>query len=235
MSRLLTALRWEAVLQARAQFYTLTAVVAALWVVLVRLLPAALRGTPEAIAPAFIAVNLQITAFYFVTALVLLEKGQGALRALVVSPLRPGEYLAAKVLSLAALGVAENGLVVAAVFGFDLRWGWLLLGMAALGTIYALLGLGVIARYDSINTFLMPSVLIIFGLTTALLAYYAMVPAWTFAWHPVLPPLVLMRAAWVPASAGQLAYGVLGSAVWLGVLAVWARRRFVHLIAPAAA
>ena len=235
MSRLLTALRWEAVLQARSQFYTLTAVVAVIWIVLVRLLPAALRATPEAIAPAFIAVNLQITAFYFATALVLLEKGQGALRALVVSPLRPGEYLAAKVLSLMALGIAENGLVVAVVFGLDLNWGWLLLGTAALGAIYVLLGLGVIARYDAINAFLMPSVLIIFTLTTALLAFYELVPLWSMAWHPVLPPLLLMRAAWVPIGVDALAYGLIGSVVWLVVFAVWARRRFVHLIAPAAA
>ena len=235
MRRLLTALRWEAVLQARSQFYTITALVAVIWIVLIRLLPAGLRTNPEAIAPVFTAINLQVTAFYFVTALVLLEKSQGALRALVVSPLRPSEYLAAKVLSLAALGTAENAVVVAAVFGLNAQWGWLLLGMVLLGAIYALLGLVVIARYDSINTFLMPSAGIIFVLSTALLGYYGLVPLWTLIWHPVLPPLVLMRAAWVPLEWSQFAYGLLGSAVWISALGVWARRRFVHLIAPSVA
>ena len=235
MRRLLTALRWEAVLQARGQFYALTAVVAVIWIVLVRLLPEGMQTNPEAIAPAFISVNLQITAFYFVTALVLLEKSQGALRALVVSPLRPGEYLATKVLSLTALGTAENAIIVAAVFGWRAQWGWLLLGMALLGAIYALLGLVVIARYDSINTFLMPSAGIIFVLSAALLGYYGVVPPCTLAWHPVLPPLVLMRAAWVPLEWSLFAYGLLGSAVWICLLAVWARRRFVHLIAPSVA
>ncbi|NNF56780.1 MAG: ABC transporter permease [Rhodothermaceae bacterium] len=235
MRRLLAALRWEAVLQARGQFYTLTAVVAVVWIVLVRLLPAGLRTNPEAIAPAFTAVNLQVTAFFFVTALVLLEKSQGALRALVVSPLRPSEYLGAKVLSLAALGTAENAVIVAAVFGVDAQWGWLLLGMALLGAIHVLLGLVVIARYDSINTFLMPSVVIILALSAALLGYYEVVPPWMLAWHPVLPPLVLMRAGWMPLEWSQFAYGLLGSAAWIGLLSVWARRRFVHLIAPSMA
>lgn len=235
MSRLVAALRWETVVQARGQFYALTAVVAVVWIVLLRLFPAAWREIPVVLAPVFVFSNLQVTAFYFVTALVLLEKSEGALRALVVTPLRPGEYLAAKALTLMALGLIENVVIVLASFGAPPSWGWWVLSTAACGASLTLIGLALIAKYESISTFLMPSGLYVLFLSLPLFGYYSVVPMVTLAWHPLAPSLVLMRAAWEPVDPGWLAYGVLGSGVWLVVLGAWARRRFVHLIAPAQA
>ncbi len=235
MTRLLTTLRWEMVLQARAQFYVVTAIVAGVWIGLLLLLPEALRSSPAALVPAFIASNLQITAFFFIAALVLLEKSQGTISALVVSPLRPGEYVGAKGLSLAVLAMAENAVIVAVVYGFELRWGWLLLGTFALGLVYAFVGLVAVARFDTINRFLMPSMLYIAFLGLPLLGYYGLVPRWVFAVHPVLPPLVLLEAGCTDVGAGTLVYGVVGSAVWIGLTFVWARRRFVRDVVPTAA
>lgn len=235
MTRLLTALRWEAVLQARNQFYAVTAVVAAVWIGLLFLLPEAARTDPAALAPAFIALNLQVTAFFFAAALVLLEKGQGTVSALVVSPLRPGEYVSAKGLSLAVLATVENAAIVAVVFGLDLRWGWLLLGTCALALVYAFVGLIAVARFDTINRFLFPSMLYIAFLGLPLLGYYEVVPRWIFAVHPVWPPLVLLEAGCTDVSAGSLMYGIVGSVVWTGLTFAWARRRFVRDVVPTAA
>jgi fluoroquinolone transport system permease protein len=228
MRRLLTALRWEATLQARHQFYALTAIVALVWVALLHLLPGAARADPALLVPAFVLTNFQVTAFYFVAALVLLEKGQGVVHALVVTPLRPSEYLLAKALSLAALATAENGLVVLLVFGRGVAWGWLLLGMAAMGVVYALLGLVAVARFAAINTFLMPSAGYLTLLTLPLLGYYGILPWWAFAPHPLMPPLVLVEAACRPVGGAMLGYGVLGSVAWLSLAFAWARRRLLR-------
>jgi hypothetical protein len=47
VKRLATTLRWEATLQARHHFYSVTAVVAIVWIGLVRLLPEAVRAYPD--------------------------------------------------------------------------------------------------------------------------------------------------------------------------------------------
>ena len=235
MRRLAAAVRWDATLQARHGFYAVTAVVVLVWVGILRLLPPVTRADPAALAPAFVVGNLQVTAFYFATALVFLERSQRALQALLASPLRPGEYLAAKALSLTLLATAENALLLVLVYGFRFEWGWLLLGTAALSGIYVLLGLGIVARYPTFSGFLMPSVVYTFALTLPLLSYYGVVPAWLFAWHPVAPPLALLRAGCEPVSLGVLAYGFLGSAVWLALAAWWARRRLLRHLAPAVA
>ena len=44
--------------------------------------------------------NLVIGTFYFMGGLVLLEKDEGSLEARVTTPLKPTEYLSAKVLTL---------------------------------------------------------------------------------------------------------------------------------------
>src|SRR5688572_16362369 len=128
MRRTVVLLRWEARLQRRYMFYAITAVVALVWIVLLRLLPPAVRADPAALLPLFVLTNLQITAFYFAAALVLLERTQGVLAALLVSPLTADEYLWAKVASLTALGLVENLVIVRFVFGSSIHWGWFALG-----------------------------------------------------------------------------------------------------------
>jgi fluoroquinolone transport system permease protein len=69
-------------------------VVAALWVVLLRLLP----PTPRAVAaPLVVFGDLAVVGYFFVGGMVLFEKAEGTLSALSVSPLRPGHYLAGRV------------------------------------------------------------------------------------------------------------------------------------------
>ncbi len=231
----MAALRWEAALQARHQFYAVTAVVAFVWIGLLRLLPFGAREEPALLVPMFVLTNLQITAFYFAAALMLLEKSQGVVAALVTSPLRPSEYLMVKAATLAILGVAENGLIVLSVFGMELAWGWLLLGTAILGALYVFLALAVVARHTGINTFLIPSLGWITLFSLPLLGYYGVVPWWTFAWHPMMPSLILLEAGCRQLSAALLTYGILGSLGWCGLALLLARQRFIHVVAPAAA
>jgi fluoroquinolone transport system permease protein len=222
--RIAAALRGEALVQGRHGFYAVTAVVVGVWVGVLLLLPDPVRENPAALAPMFVVTNLQVTAFYFAAALLLLERSQGTLSAIAVSPLRPGEYLAARAASLAVLGATESIAVARLAFGADARWGWLLAGSAACGAIYALLGTVAVAPHAQFNRFLLVSMAWLAGLSLPLFGLYGVVPAWTLAWHPLSPPLVLLRAAWAPVPAGALAYGVAGSVVATALCAAWARR-----------
>lgn len=233
MRRTVALLRWEARLQQRYMFYAITAIVSLIWVVLLRLLPPAARADPAALLPLFVLTNLQITAFYFAAALVLLERTQGVLAALLVSPLTAEEYLWAKVVSLTALGLVENLVIIRCVFGPGIHWGWFALGTATLSAIYILAAVSAVAPHVGISTFLIPSVGWVSIFTVPLLGYYDIVPWWVFAWHPVMPPLRLLEAASREVPAALLIYPVLGSLAWCGAAHVWARRRFARVIAPA--
>jgi fluoroquinolone transport system permease protein len=230
--RFASLLRWDLVLQVRQGFLLAGAVVAATWILL------AARWVDPGFAswaPAFALGNLSITSFYFVAGLVLFERGEGSLQAVWLTPVRPAEYLASKVVSLALFAVVETGVILAACFGLALSWVPLCLGMLAMSAIYTLIGVLAVLRYEGISEFILPSALL---LTILELPALETVGLWKSAllWLlPLRPPLLVLE--WAVAhervGAGALAFGVLGSLFWIALLGAGCRRALRRFVAGA--
>ena len=234
MTRLLASLRRDVLLQVRYKLVAVSLFVVVFLGGLLSLVPEATRPEPDAIVPAFVVVNFMVTTLYFVCGLVLFEKGEAVLSAMVATPLRDWEYLLSKVLSLTVLACFETFAIVVLFFGVDVSWGLLLSGALSLGGIYTLLGFVAIARFDSINEFLMPSVLLVMALELPLLAHFDVMSRVPLLLHPVEPALTLMRAAYEPVAGGELVYALVATGFWLGISYWWARREFGRFIVRAA-
>ena len=234
MRRFLASLRRDFLLQVRYKLVAGSLFVVVFLGGLLSVVPEAMRPEPDVIVPAFVVVNFMVTTFYFMCGLVLFEKGEAVLSALVTTPLRDREYLLSKVLSLTVLACFETFAIVVLFFGVDASWGLLLLGALSLGGIYTLLGFVAIARYDSINEFLMPSVLLVMALELPLLAHFDVMSRVPLLLHPVEPALTLMRAAYEPVAGGELVYALVAAGLWLGISYWWARREFGRFIVRAA-
>jgi fluoroquinolone transport system permease protein len=234
MKRVISALRWDVVLQFRNGFYFVGALFVLLWVGLLRQIIVGAPFVANLAAPAFVMLNMLITTFYFVGGLVLLEKGEGVLDGLVVTPLRGWEYLASKAVSLTFPAIVESVLIVVLTIGAVFQPLPLLAGMALLGGLYVLLGFVAIARYDSINEYLLPSGVLVALLMLPLLDYVGLWRSALFYLHPVQPALVLLRAAFTPIASWEIAYGLVGAALWLALSYFWARRSFARFIVRAA-
>lgn len=231
MSRLSATVACDLRLQRRNGFYLAVVFVAALSVAILRLLPTAAVAW---LLPLVVFQNLVVTSFYFMAGLVLLERTEGTIAARVVTPLSTAEYLGAKVLTLTVLSVAEGVAVVAlgapervAAAGLG-RLGGLTVGLALMAAFFALAGFVFVARYDSINEFLLPSVL-----ATAVLS--APVVEWMGVWrsplwlvHPFAAQFALVTAPFAPVPGWKLAYGAVYSVVWLLPAWIAARRAFDH-------
>jgi len=227
VKRLLATLVWDVRLQYRNGFYAAAAVVAVIGAALLFRFDKDLQAYS---LPVIFLQNLAVNAFYFIGALVLLEKDEGTLSARVITPLRKEEFLASKVLSLTGLSLLESAVLAALIYGIRLNWAALLSGVALLAVMLALYGFLVVARYDSLNAYLMPSVLYLLILMPPLLDYFGVLKgAWVYL-HPVHGPLVLLQAAFRPVAAWQWVYGLLYSGLWIGLLWRWARRDFYRYI-----
>ncbi|MEM7352087.1 MAG: ABC transporter permease [Acidobacteriota bacterium] len=227
MNRLLSTMAWDARLQVRNGFYAAAAGVAVFFALLLSWPD---REALQWILPAFVFGNLQVNTFYFLGGMVLLEKREGTLEAQIVTPLATWEYLTSKLVTLTALGLVENLAIVAVTYGFDFHPLPFLVGMLLASLMYALIGFALVARYDSINEYLMPSVLVTLLLAIPLMPYFGYWPGWWHALHPLLGPLLWMRSAFEPVSRGELIYGLLYSLLWIALLFRWSQQAFYRFI-----
>ena len=225
MTAMLNALRWDVVVQARNGFYWASAFLVVFISGLLLYVPEGARNNPALWVPAILVVNLQITTFFFVAGLMLLERDEGTLLALAVSPLSPSGYLAIRTLSLTGLATAETIAIVWIGFGTSGSWPLILAGSVALGTIYTGFGAAVASRYESVNALLLPASAFVALLLLPLLPHFELAPRSPFIVHPLEPPMTLIRAGYGVSEGTDIAFGILGSLGWSTIAFVSGRNR----------
>jgi fluoroquinolone transport system permease protein len=229
MTAILLLLRWDVIVQARNGFYWASAFLIIVISALLLYVPEGARANAALWVPPIVAMNLQITTFFFVTGLMLLERDEGTLHALAVSPLSSSGYLAMRTCSLTGLAAAETIAIVWIGFGRSGSWSLILGGTAALGVIYTGFGAVVATRYESVNALLLPASAVVALLLLPLLPHFGLAPRQAFVLHPLEPPMTLIRAGYGLSKPIDVAYGVCGSIAWSAIAFVWGRGR-VHAL-----
>jgi fluoroquinolone transport system permease protein len=213
------------VVQARNGFYWASAFLIVMIGALLLSLPENARANSAVWVPAILTINLQITTFFFVAGLLLLERDEGTLTALAVSPLSATGYLAIRTCTLTGLAAAETLAIVWIGFGTGGSWLFILAGTGALGVIYTGFGAAIAARYESVNALLLPASAFVALLLLPLLPHFGLAPRWPFIVHPLEPPISLLRAAYNAIDRTEIAFGIVGSFAWSAVAFVWGRNR----------
>lgn len=180
--------------------------------------------------PVLVLGNLPINTFFFIAGLVLLEKGEGTLDAQVVTPLRTGEYLASKAATLTLVSLLENGVLVVLLARFNFQILPLAAGIVLASVLCCLIGFALIARYDSINEYIFPSVLYNALLLLPILGNLEVWSSWLLYLHPLQGSLLLMRAAFEPIPVWQWLYALTSSLAWIGVAWYLCGRAFDRFI-----
>lgn len=220
MRRLAATIKTDVRLQLRNGFYFATALVVVFSIVILRWLPA---DAATLILPVVVLENVLFNTFYFVSGLLLLERVEGTFIAQSVTPLRVDEYLASKLVTLSVLSLGESLFIAVAVFGIDARLIAMALGIALAAPLFCLVGVALVVRYDSINEFLMPSVLYTILLTLPVLGIFGVGSAAWYLPHPIQGPLELMQIS-APPTAGRLSYAIGYPLLWIVPVYLWSRR-----------
>lgn len=225
--RLYNTMLWDIRLQFRNGFYYATLIVAVTAAILLRQLP---KDTLAWVLPVFILGNLLMNGFYFISGLVLLEKGEGTLEAQVVTPLRSQEYLIAKVATLTLLSLVENLAIVALTYGFGLHLLQVLVGLALATPLFALFGFMVVVRYDAVNEFLLPSIGFAALLSLPMVTYLGLDLSWLIFLHPLQGGMLWLTAAFQSIPSWQLIFSLLYSLAWIAAGAYLSRRAFYRFV-----
>ena len=223
---LLATLKLDVKLQARSKLYGVGIAVAVILGVLGRFLIGpdyAAKGVPI-----LYLLGLGGTTYIFGASLILMEKSQGTLQALRVTPLTTGQYLSSKLITLILFAAVEGAIVQ--VIGF---WGVsfnplpLAAGVLTLGLMNTLVGLGQVASHDSVLKFLMPGAALIgSAMQWPFLGVLEIGPEWLWYAIPTNGPLLMMLAAFEPLDLWQWVYAIVMTTASIALAAWWARRRF---------
>lgn len=230
MARLLSTIKLDAKIQYRHKFYHVSVGLALLLGLGIRQLT-----DPQLAAillPVMILLGVGGTAFMYIAGLIVFERDQHSLDAILVSPLRLTEYLVSKVVTLTLLVLVEGAILVLVSQGFTaVAWLPLLAGTALLGAMFALFGAILIVRFSTITDFLMPALLVALPLQAPALYFARILDSPILLISPTSAPTMLIWGGWNGLDAWQVFYGLAYSALVLAVGYRWALDAFVkHVV-----
>lgn len=229
MSRLVSTVRMDLLLQFRYGFYYAGAFGALVWIPLLYPLPDPFL---DLAVPSVVFTDLAVVGYYFIAGMVLFEKGEATLFALLSTPLRFWEYLFSKLITLTALALAISLIVAVASYGLSFNVALLALGVVFTSLIVVLVGFISIAPFDSISAYLVPSSVPLTLLGLPVIHFFGLWTSPIFYLFPTQGALLMLGGAFDPGSlaAWQIVYAVLYQLLWIFALVPLAYRAFDRYI-----
>lgn len=227
MTRFLSIANWDFRLQFRQGIFYAAIFVTVLWIILLRQLP---EAGMRHLLPAAVYIELSVFGFYFMAGILYLEKGDGVLEALVITPLTTGEYLLSKVATLTLVAVVMSVVVLLGVQATGVDWFIYVISVMANSWMLIMIGFIIAARYDAINEFLIPSILFMIPAQFPLLDYFEIWQSWFTYIIPTQPTMLLMKATFEPVAPWQYIYAFGYVLIANVVVTWWANRTFEHFV-----
>jgi fluoroquinolone transport system permease protein len=225
MSRWLAAISCDVEVQLRNGLYYAVGFVLAISAAVLAAIP---HDGLARLLPAIVLNNLAVTAFFFVAALVLLERAEQSRLARFVTPLRSYEYFGAKCLTLLLPALAQHLVLGLVLVGPHPEIVWLGLGVTLATLLMVAAGLVLALRYRSINAMLLPAVPWIALLLVPMLADLLQIEHWLLWLHPLYGAVLLMRAYIIPIPLPWIVAGIVGGLAWTTLACMLALRSLRH-------
>jgi fluoroquinolone transport system permease protein len=192
------------------------------------------EALPPEWAAFFVFMDPALIGLSFVGAIVLMEKAEGTIFALGVTPMKPATYVAAKTFTLTLLAFA-SGLAVAYLAADDFNPWRLLVALTLSSTFAVLIGLACVARVPSMNKLMITLLWVEVILLLPLLTHFGVLPEVLTPVMALIPSYAILVAIMLsldPAPASPLAeiyaYGYL--TLWCAIGWFWALREYTRNI-----
>ncbi len=225
--RALSAVKTDLVFQYRHGFYAAYLVVTVFYIVLLRLLP----PQPGAVlAPALLFTDPAVLGFFFVGGLVLFERKQNLLEGFLVTPLRPGEYLFAKALSLSLISLGTSLAIIWLGVKAPFNPLLLLTGVGLTAPFFTLVGVTLAVRSRTLNGFILISFLTAPLFAIPLAEYFGLFT------HPLLylvpgrGGMLLLAGSLQGIAPTDVLFSTLSLTFWLVAAFIWAKKCFYRNI-----
>ncbi|PKO99975.1 MAG: ABC transporter [Bacteroidetes bacterium HGW-Bacteroidetes-8] len=153
--RLINALISDIKFQSKQGFYLVYVIITAMYLIILSLLP---ENITSIALPLVVYSDPSVLGLFFIGGIIMLEKGQGVIQVLIVSPLTTGEYIVAKVISLTIVSVAAASAITALSFDGALNWAVFLVSVALTSGIFTLCGVVINAGCTTVNQYILKTI-----------------------------------------------------------------------------
>ncbi len=234
MSNLKNMLKWEFTLLSRYKIIHISILSVILYFLTT-------QAIPDMDKPIFHTMLLffdpAIIGIMFVGALVLFEKSENVLQALIITPMEVDDYILSKITSLTILSIISAAIFVILLnifSGIDVNIIFLVLGIILTSILLILLGFIIVSRVNSINEYLLAMVIAFLGLLfPPMLHLSGLYENVIFYLWPTQASFILFTGVFNAASLElwEIAYGILYQVIWIGLLYYLAKKAFYkHIV-----
>lgn len=227
MRRFLACIKADIYIQIKYGFYAVYGIVTIVYILLLKQAPIASLKT---LVPMIVFSDPSMLGFFFIGGLVLLEKGENTLEYIAATPLRISEYLISKMISLSLLALLASFTVTLCSYPDDIHLGQLTIGIVLTSFFFILVGFIAVARFNTVNEYMLSSIIYITFLFLPLLDYFGLWRSWIFYLFPTQAGLVLIGGAFQPLASWKVAYSIGSLLLWIGVAFPVAHRGFYRFI-----
>ena len=229
MSNLKNMLRWEFTLLSRYKIIHISILSMILYFLTTQAVPDMNKTIFHTMLLFF---DPAIIGIMFVGALVLFEKSENVLQALVITPMKTDDYLLSKITSLTILSIISASIFIALLnifSGIDFNILFLVLGIILTSVMLILLGFILVSRVNSINEYLVAMIIAFLGLLFApMLHLSGIYENVIFYLWPTQASFILFTGVFNATSLElwETAYGIGYQVIWIGILYFLARKAF---------
>ena len=192
MQRLIRLIELDFILITRNRILAVAAFVTFLYVLIIQVLP---EESFTMVLTLLIFSDPVMLGFMFIGAMVLFEKSSNTLQALSVTPVRAGEYLLSKGISLTAVALAAS--LIMTVAGAGLAFSPLLLAAAVIfsSLLFIFAGFAGVSRVRTFNQYFIVIPIFMIPACLPFLNYFSVTDTWLWYIVPTQASLILFLSA----------------------------------------
>jgi fluoroquinolone transport system permease protein len=193
--RIVNAIKADVKFQVKQGFYAVYIIITLIYMLIIYQLP---EQMGKMLVPLIIYFDPSIVGFFFIGGIVMLEKSQGVLDYLVVTPLRSKEYLMAKAISLTVLAIVASSVIALVTYKEAVHWPLLILGIGMSSLLFTLYGFFVAAKCKSVNEYFVKMIPYMFLIVLPCFLMFIESPySWIFNIFPSVAGLKVVYGAFI--------------------------------------
>lgn len=212
--RIKNALKADLKFQFKQGFYTVYMLLTVFYIIVASSLPENINKT---LIPLAVFSDPSLVGFFFIGGIIMLEKVQGVLQYLTVTPLRIREYLLSKVISLTFLALTAGIVITLITCGKNINWFILIPGIVLTSIFFTLYGVIVTAGCRTINQYFINMVPYMLAAIIPCFSIAGFKYSYLFDIFPVVSGLKLVYGAFNGISFAELIFCIF----YLALFDVW--------------